>query len=688
MELLAPAGTIESFFAALENGADAFYVGLKAFSARAYAHNFTLTELSSLRAITRQQGRKLYVALNALVKEREREELLDTLAGLNEIGPDALIIQDLGVYYVVRQHFPRLPLHASTLMTIHNSLGVQQAASMGFKRVVLARELTLQELATIRRQARIELEVFVHGALCFSFSGLCLFSSYLGGRAATRGQCTQPCRRAYRYDQQSGYILSVSDLAALNLLPQLAALGIDAVKIEGRMKSGDYVGRVVRAYRRLLDASPGERLAAQAEAQELLARTYTRRTTNGFFLLPGPQPLVAPEDTGNIGICLGMVHRVEAGRAVLTLQHEVAVGDRLRVQSATSGERRAITLKDLRRQQQQVRQAGAGEEVQISLPFPGKAGDLVYKVGETTPAGSRSPRKWREYLFRLAPPTFTASKKSPKALQMLKKPPFHKNDPGSQKRPHLYLRVRSLQEAMLLARQVRGRFILDLDETSFDDYLARPRRRRLPARLIWRLPPIMVENQLPRYRQALSILLDAGFSHFFISNLGHLPLLADRGVTLYSDYPLHCLNSWAFQALAALGVKTITLSVESDRETMRSILDRVAIRRSACYLFAYLPLLVSRVPMEGQKKSWRLESPRQEQFRLVRENVLTVLYPTVPFFLGKAFQELKARGVPHFWVDLARSGYPTAAVPELLRQLHPGRAPEIGTAMNYYRGLK
>lgn len=197
MELLAPAGTVETFFAALENGADAVYLGLKAFSARAYAANFTLAQVSSLAQVSRQRGCKLYVALNALVKEEERPELMETLGALQEIGPDALIIQDLGVYYLVRQHYPALPVHASTLLTIHNSLGVAQAAAMGFKRVVLARELTLSELAAIRRQTRLELEVFIHGALCYSFSGLCLFSSYLGGRAATRGRCTQPCRRLY-----------------------------------------------------------------------------------------------------------------------------------------------------------------------------------------------------------------------------------------------------------------------------------------------------------------------------------------------------------------------------------------------------------------------------------------------------------------------------------------------------------
>ena len=287
------------------------------------------------------------MALNALVKEGERRELVETLAALNQIGPDALIIQDLGVYHLARRHFPGLPLHASTLMTMHNSQAVAQAAAMGFKRVVLARELTLTEMAAICRQAQVELEVFVHGALCFCFSGLCLFSSFLGGRAATRGRCTQPCRRLYQYGQESGYVLSPSDLSGLELIPQLEALGITSIKLEGRMKSGEYVARVVQAYRLVLDASPNSRLQALAEARELLARTYSRRTTAGFFLGSRPQELLAPQDTGNIGLFLGKITGIEESRATLRLLEPVSTGDRLRLHDAASGDRQAFTLKEL-----------------------------------------------------------------------------------------------------------------------------------------------------------------------------------------------------------------------------------------------------------------------------------------------------------------------------------------------------
>ena len=298
---------------------------------------------------------------------------------------------------------------------MHNSQAVAQAAAMGFKRVVLARELTLTELAAICRQSQVELEVFVHGALCFCFSGLCLFSSFLGGRAATRGRCTQPCRRLYQYGQESGYILSPSDLSGLELIPQLEALGIASIKLEGRMKSGEYVARVVQAYRLVLDASPNTRLQALAEARELLARTYSRRTTAGFFLGARPQELLAPQDTGNIGLFLGKLTGVEESRATLRLLEPLSTGDRLRLHDSASGERQAFTLKELSWQGKSMPVADAGDVVTIALPESARAGDLLYKVGETTPGGSRSEKKWRETLFNLAKPTCTSSPSNSKS---------------------------------------------------------------------------------------------------------------------------------------------------------------------------------------------------------------------------------------------------------------------------------
>ncbi|HEX9716075.1 MAG TPA: peptidase U32 family protein, partial [Desulfurivibrionaceae bacterium] len=190
-ELLAPVGSLESFFAALENGADAVYCGLKDFSARAKAKNFTVPEVEKMTVHAHRQHRRLYIALNTLIKEKELPQLVGILADLAGIGIDGLIIQDLGVWRLAKNHFPQLPLHASTQLAVHNAAGVRMLEQMGFTRAVLARELSLTEIGAIRQQSTIELEHFVHGALCFSVSGQCLFSSAVSSMSGNRGRCAQ-----------------------------------------------------------------------------------------------------------------------------------------------------------------------------------------------------------------------------------------------------------------------------------------------------------------------------------------------------------------------------------------------------------------------------------------------------------------------------------------------------------------
>ncbi|MEK6200886.1 MAG: U32 family peptidase, partial [Desulfobulbaceae bacterium] len=212
-ELLAPAGSMEAFFAALDQGADAVYCGLKEFSARARARNFTLADVERMTSYAHSQNTHLYITLNTLINEAELPKLVDILASLAAIPVDGLIIQDLGVWRLARLHFPQLPLHASTQMTVHNAAGVKMLEQMGFTRAVLARELSLTEIAELRSQTSIELEHFVHGALCFSISGQCLFSSALTGMSGNRGRCAQPCRRRLHNRKQPGYHFSTSDLS-------------------------------------------------------------------------------------------------------------------------------------------------------------------------------------------------------------------------------------------------------------------------------------------------------------------------------------------------------------------------------------------------------------------------------------------------------------------------------------------
>ncbi|MBD5458478.1 MAG: U32 family peptidase [Lachnospiraceae bacterium] len=261
VELLAPAGNYEAFAGALNAGADAVYLGGEKFGARAYADNFSTEEICRALRYGHILGKKIYLTVNTLVKEQEFASLYDYLCPFYEAGLDGVIIQDLGVWQYIRETFPGMALHASTQMTITGSQGALLLKEMGAARIVPARELSLVEIKAIKEETGLELECFIHGAMCYSYSGQCLFSSILGGRSGNRGRCAQPCRLPYQISDpdgqlkgDAGYVLSLKDMCALAFLPKLIEAGIDSFKIEGRMKRPEYAAGVTAVYRKYIDA--------------------------------------------------------------------------------------------------------------------------------------------------------------------------------------------------------------------------------------------------------------------------------------------------------------------------------------------------------------------------------------------------------------------------------------------------
>jgi putative protease len=329
VELLAPAGGLEAAYAAFHFGADAVYLGLKKFSARAEAENFTLEELDEITAYAHQltSRRRIFVTINTLIRQDELSELIESLAALDEIGVDAVIVQDLGVYRALRQHFPKLELHGSTQMAVHNGAGARVLRRLGFRRVVLARELTFEEVQDVTASGGTETEVFIHGALCYSYSGLCLFSAQTLGRSGNRGKCAYSCRDAFavteapltlrdgsavRRDPTQGFPFSMKDLALPDHLPALRAAGVSCFKIEGRKKSPLYVATTTDYYRRLLDGTldGGKRPQVEADLQTVFSRPWTR-----LFVQSHTDKEVADRDTvGHRGTPVGHVQAVLSGR--------------------------------------------------------------------------------------------------------------------------------------------------------------------------------------------------------------------------------------------------------------------------------------------------------------------------------------------------------------------------------------
>lgn len=377
IELLAPAGTIESLYAAVLNGADAVYLGGSKFSARAYATNFTDEDMKNAVEYCHIYGVKIYVTINTLIKDNEIKEALEYAGFLNEIGVDAIIIQDLGLAYLIRNNYPNLELHASTQMTVHNLQGAKLLYESGYSRIVLSRELSIKEISNISN-AGIETEVFVHGALCISYSGACLMSSMIGGRSGNRGKCAQSCRLPYDLinkntnEKKSGFLLSPKDLGFLGDIDKLIESGTASLKIEGRMKRPEYVAGVVAIYRKAIDCYyNNESFDFEKEYKTLLQLFNREGLSTGYLHKNLGKDLMSYKFPKNTGVEIG----ISLGNGKIKLSDSLSKGDGIR--SLEDG----LIVASLLKNGLEVISAAKGDEIFVkACTF--KKGEIVYKTSD------------------------------------------------------------------------------------------------------------------------------------------------------------------------------------------------------------------------------------------------------------------------------------------------------------------
>ncbi|MDC7219759.1 MAG: U32 family peptidase [Spirochaetales bacterium] len=388
-ELLAPAGNLASALAAYESGADAVYAGLGRFNAREMGENFDYDDMSRLSAHAKKLGKRFYITLNTLIKEKELAQVAESAAELAVLEPDAFIVQDSGVARMLRTCFPGQEIHGSTQMGIHNLPGIELAQKMGLNRIILERQVTLEELEPIVKNSPLEIEVFIHGALCCSLSGSCLFSSYMGGWSGNRGRCKQPCRRRYHGTigdkKTSGFFFSTQDLYSLDLIPRYRDMGIASLKIEGRLRKPDYVKKTVQAYRMMLD-TPVEKTGENLKkAKAILAGSYGRKWSHGFSTEEDLKTVVAHKSMGVSGLLVGEVNRVDNGSIKVRFSRTVRLGDRLRIQNRSGDEGPAFTITKMFINGKYVKQSEKGRDV--SLPWDREEAPscgIVYRIGEST----------------------------------------------------------------------------------------------------------------------------------------------------------------------------------------------------------------------------------------------------------------------------------------------------------------
>lgn len=331
IEILAPAGSYESFHAAIVAGADAVYAGGHKFGARAFAENFTEDQLLNAIDYAHLHQRKFYLTVNTLLKDYEIEQLPEYLEPLYQRGLDAVIVQDMGVLNVVRQYFPDMDIHASTQMTVTGVNGAQFLKENGAVRVVPAREISLEEVRNIKSVTGMEMECFVHGALCYCYSGQCLLSSLIGGRSGNRGQCAQPCRLPYTVDGEKGYLLSLKDICTLDIIPDLIESGIDSFKIEGRMKRPEYVAGVTSIYRKYVDLylkNPQKPYWVDDKDKEMLMDLFNRGGFHtGYYKQKNGRNMITIQKPNHIGVKVGTVLSQKGREVQMRALTDIAAGD-------------------------------------------------------------------------------------------------------------------------------------------------------------------------------------------------------------------------------------------------------------------------------------------------------------------------------------------------------------------------
>lgn len=392
IELLSPVGDFECLKAAIQNGADAVYLGASQFSARAGDKNFDLNGLEEVVNYARLRGVDVHLALNTLIKNNEFNAALEIAKSAYELGVSAIIVQDYGLCSYLLKYFPNLPIHASTQMTIHNLEGAKQLETLGVRRAVLSRELSINEIEFIRNNTNIELETFIHGALCISYSGQCLMSSMIGARSGNRGKCAQSCRLPYQLISSKnnnsidkGYLLSPKDLCGLEFIPDLINIGVTSLKIEGRLKSPEYVATVTRIYRKYIDLalSNADYIIDENDKKDLMLAFNRGGFSNGHLSTAPNKTLIFKEKPNNMGIYIGNVanYNENKGHITLNLNDKIATNDFICLENEISKYR----ISELMIGNKNIETAHLGQVVTIGrMKGNIKPGDRVYKIQSKT----------------------------------------------------------------------------------------------------------------------------------------------------------------------------------------------------------------------------------------------------------------------------------------------------------------
>jgi len=675
VELLAPAGSPEALDAALGEGADAVYLGLRSFNARMRTTNFAFNQFEAAVYACHNNSRRVYVTVNTVFEERESDRIYQLLEYLASVGPDGIIVQDAGVAKIAHDHFPSLPLHASTQMNIASVAGCNQLSRAGFKRAVLARELSLEEIRQIRQYTSLELEVFVHGALCISASGLCLFSSYLGGKSANRGQCTQACRRLYESETGKGYYFSPDDLELIEYIPDLIMAGVDAFKIEGRMKSAEYVGAVVSAYRLMLDNYEKDGEKAMLKAKAILQSDFARRKTS-FFISGKPEDYIHPEQSGGTGIALGRIRdaRTIDGKrwALMNSREGLAERDSVRIHRKDDSGR--ITTKILA-----IRYEVNG--MLLLLDGDWRQNDELYLIQTASMTRSHKPvlpknlNRFHKFPSNHTAPRPAISRLDGRKLEISFEPGNYILV-GKVAHLHAALTFRP-KKAMILFNKLNAE-TMRLEEKSL------PFKR---DRLILWLDPYLAESDSTWLSAELDYWLEKGVSLVILNNQAHFSMLRGKKVISIAGPWLYTFNKWALAYYIEQGVQAFIPPYEISRQDLYRLTEYLPAQFFAPIVFAYPDLFRIRADLSRKYDNAKFMDREDNSFRLIGKRDYSVVVPDRPFSLTDLVPNLKKQGFRRFIVDLSNAEPSKGLYRDIARAMEQGSPLPNTTRFNWKDGF-
>ena len=655
-ELLLPAGNVEAFHAAVEGGADAVYLGLKYFNARERADNFTPAQFQTLLQEAEKNQIKVYLTLNIVLKNDELSELLDVLYMLSQTTVSAVIIQDWGVYDIIRHHFPNLKVHASTQMGNHNSLGAIYSDKLGFERVIFARELTRQEIAAIGKKSDIDIEMFIHGALCYSFSGMCLFSSYLGGMSANRGRCMQPCRRMYDDAGEKKYLFSLKDNELIEHIPSILKLGISSLKIEGRLKPAEYVYRVARAYRLAINDPQ-----SIPEAKELLKYDMGRSKTSYFF---GGDVSQAITENPSTGIFLGRINQVNTDSFSFSTKEPLQQGNRLWIRSPKGEGRKALKIKSM--------QSGPDHYITIQAPADKiHKGDLVYLANLRD---KKFPNKFDQEVKGMKPEMPGPLKKD-NLKRVLQSKKLDKTQ--------IFARIDSIRWLKKIPIQEIDNLIINLPENEWKELdVSTFLVKKNAHKIFFELPRFIPENKIGFYRELFQNFRDQGYRNFMISHLSQ-KIIIPKASTIAANEHVYTFNDAAIHHLKEENIKLFAYPLENDMDNLLNMQDKKGI----VPMYFYPELFYSRMPVKITNPQQSVHDDKQYKFTRLKRNGMTLIVPDQPVSITQHKSKLEAKGFGRFLIDVSYEKPSDKRFHTILKNLKESKQIQPSNTFNFKMGL-